>query len=93
MATQFCPECHRPLPKDAVEGVNLTRLKASLFRYIEAHPGQTSTELGYHFYSDSRGSPARAVRSHIHQINEALADVGVRIQGGHLTGYHIVRQH
>lgn len=93
MATQFCRECHQRLPAaEVIDTVRLTPFKAKLFRFVERQPGYTSTELGRHFYgSNAKGDPARAIRSHIFQINDLLLDVGARIQGGQITGYHVVR--
>jgi len=74
---------------ETVAGVRLTYFKAKLLHYIEKHPGQTSVELGRRFY-DNKGNPAQTIRAHIHQINEALMDTGMRIRGGQVVGYHVV---
>jgi hypothetical protein len=92
MATQFCPECHQPIT-DVVNGVRMPVFKVKLFRFIESHPGQSSGDLGKHFYPDDplmRG-PAQSIRSHIGQINDYLMDTRVRIRGGQWSGYYIDR--
>jgi len=91
MATQFCPECHQPLPQlEVVAGVRLTPLKASLLEFIKTHPGCTSIELGQRFYERKIRHPANSIRSHIYQINDALDGTGVRIRGDQFVGYHVV---
>lgn len=91
MATQFCPECHQPLPHwEVVAGVRLTQFKVRLLQFIKTHPGYTSAELGKHFYGNAMGNPGAAIRSHIYQINDALDATGLRIRGSVIAGYHLV---
>lgn len=85
MATEFCPECHQPMT-NVVDGVRLPKFKATLLDYIESHPGQSGNEIGQHF-----GRGQKCIQSHIYQLNDALMNTGLRVQGGYTTGYHLYR--
>jgi hypothetical protein len=83
MCTEYCPHCHQPLA-DTVHGVRLPSMKVRIFRYIESHPGQSATEIGYHF-----DRPMKTIWSHIYQINDYFMDTGIQIKGDKFIGYHI----
>ena len=83
MSTEFCQECHQPL-SETVYGVRMPAFKARLFRYIESHPGMSGLELAVRFEKHKA-----SIWSHIWQINDALMNTGIKIQGSVLAGYHV----
>jgi hypothetical protein len=92
MSTEFCPECHQPMPsQEVVAGVRLTAFKARLFHYIRTHPGRSGIEIAEHFHrsGETKGDPAVSIRAHILQINDALMNTPVRIRGRQWSGYYV----
>ena len=81
MATTFCPACHQPIA-EAREGVRLPALKAHIFDVVRRAgiDGVTIDDINAIVYGDHPASP-ETIRNHISQINEALAETGVRIRG------------
>jgi hypothetical protein len=79
----LCPYCHQPL--FAVrEGVRLTPLKAAIFDAVKAsgEEGVTSYSIISTVYERRPHPSVRAIKSHVFQINELLADAGYRIRSG-----------
>jgi hypothetical protein len=91
MATSFCQQCHQRLPRSMREGVSLTELKASVFDAVKRRgaSGISTDELNRQCFG-GRASKAN-IRVHIHQINEALEDSGVRIRS-YLRLYQVVQR-
>lgn len=87
-----CPHCHQPLT-NVIEGVRLPKFKARLFALIEAEPGLSCGALAGRMYSAPTEHAPQSVRSHIAQINEALAKTSVHIEGRPHSGYRIERGH
>lgn len=85
--SDMCPCCHQPV-RNVISGVPLPAFKASLFNYIEAHPGHSTKEIAAAINFKSR---PQTLKAHISQINNALARVGIRIAGRHEGGYRIHR--
>jgi hypothetical protein len=78
MSTAFCPHCHRPLPREPRAGVPLTSLKSRIFDLVKLSQGISSAEINAIVF-DGKAKPS-TVKSHIYQINEALAESGVSIR-------------
>jgi hypothetical protein len=78
MSTAFCPHCHQPLPRKLRAGTPLTQLKARIFDLVRLSNGISSDEINSIVFE---GKARRTtIRSHIYQINEALAESGVSIR-------------
>ena len=81
MAVMFCSACHQPIV-EAREGVRLPALKVHVFDVVRRAgiDGVTIDDINAIVYGDHPASP-ETIRNHISQINEALAETGVRIRG------------
>jgi len=79
MMTQICERCGRPLRL----GVALSPLKARLFDVIErAGPeGISGDDLFAIVFAERRASRMSGLKSHVWQINVAVAATGYRIDG------------
>jgi hypothetical protein len=76
-----CPHCHQPLAW-VREGVRLTEIKAMIFDAVKlsGEEGVSSATLLATVYVQRPQPSIRAIKSHMYQINELLADVGYRIK-------------
>lgn len=74
-----CPKCHEPL-KDVRLGVRLPMRKAQIVDFIRENGGSaTQNEIAKHL-----GITLDAVRSHIYQINDLLAETDYEIRSQRL---------
>lgn len=87
MATEFCPCCHRAMPHSTREGTALTPLKASMFDFIDRHPGLSAAEIGV-----ALGRSEHNVRVTVSQMNAAFDGSGVKVQGARGWGYRVYRR-
>ena len=92
MSTEFCSECHRPLPRSVRRGVALTELKARIFDLIKRSDGITNEDINMIVF-DGRAKRS-TIKAHIWQINEALTNANVCIRsfggGGPVSGFYYV---
>jgi hypothetical protein len=93
--TKVCSHCHQPLP-ELRAGVRLSPLKARIFDAIKrAGANGITIEDINRICFDGRATAVN-IRTHIHQINDALAGTDFEIRGGApgMVGYfHIVKRH
>jgi hypothetical protein len=78
-----CPHCHQPINKVRL-GVPLTPLKAAIFDAIRrAGPDGIDTDILFWLVFGERERPVsrQTLKSHVWQINDAIADTGFRIKG------------
>jgi DNA-binding response OmpR family regulator len=78
--TPRCSTCHQPIP-DARFGVPLTPLKAAVVDCIKAAGdiGVSSEELLMTLWRDRGPVETNTIKSHVNQINDALAGTDWRI--------------
>jgi hypothetical protein len=88
MSTAFCPHCHQPLPRKPRAGVPLTQLKARIYDLIKLSHGISRDEINTIVF-DGKAGP-HTIKSHIYQINEALAESGISIRS--FGGFYSVVQ-
>jgi hypothetical protein len=88
---KLCPHCQRPLP-ELRAGVRLSPLKAHIFDVIKrAGPDDVMFEDINAICFDGRSTAVNA-RTHVYQINAALAGTDLQIDGNNPRGfYRIVR--
>jgi hypothetical protein len=83
--TRRCPHCQQVLPEIRL-GVRLPPLKARIFDLIMrgGEDGITARDVLDIAYSETDSVPPNldTLKSHVHQINEAIEDTGYRIVGG-----------
>jgi hypothetical protein len=88
MSTAYCPHCHQPLPRKPRAGAPLTALKARIFDLVRLSSGIRTDEINAIVFN---GKARRTtIRSHIWQINEALAESGVEIRC--YNGFYSMRE-
>jgi hypothetical protein len=86
-----CRSCGQLLPSLKREGVWLSAMKASIFDFIDAHPGVRAEGILYHCFAEGK---INGVRQHVFQINALLAGTDTRIFGNAIGArgeYRIVR--
>ena len=86
-----CRSCGQPLPSLKREGVWLSAMKASIFDFIDAHPGVRAEGILYHCFAEGTRN---GVRQHVFQINALLAHTDTRIFGNAIGArgeYRVVR--
>ena len=74
--TKLCSHCHQPLP-ELRAGVRLSALKARIFDAIERAGSNGITIEDINAICFDGQASAVNVRTHIHQINDALAGSAV----------------
>ena len=92
--TKCCPHCHQPMPEWRA-GVRLSPLKAHIFDVIKRADCEGVSIETINALCFDGCSTAVNVRTHIHQINDALAGTDIQIRGGSagMVGFfHIVKQ-
>jgi hypothetical protein len=70
-------------------GVPLTGLKARILDLIKSHPGITTREINAAVFN-GRAS-ANTIRTHVHQLNDALCATNVAIRGSSGDGYRLIK--
>jgi hypothetical protein len=88
----LCPHCHQPVP-ELRAGVRLSPLKAHIFDVIKrADSNGIIIEDINTICFDGRATAVN-IRTHIHQINDALAgtDFQIRKASGMVGFFHIVK--
>ena len=90
---KVCTYCQQPLPEIRA-GVRLSPLKSRIFDIVRrAGPDGVAIEIINALCFDGR-STAKNVKTHVSQINDALAGSNLRLYGGNPRGfYRIVRTH
>jgi hypothetical protein len=95
MSNKLCPHCHQPVP-ECRAGVRLSPLKAHIFDVIKraGFNGIPIEDINAICF-DGRATAVN-VRTHIHQINDALAGTDFQIRGkasGMVGFFHISKRH
>ena len=94
MTISRCPHCDQPLPESRA-GVRLSPLKARMFDVIKRADSNGITIEDINAICFDGRATAVNVRTHIHQINDALAGTDFQIRGkasGMVGHFHIVKR-
>ena len=93
--TKLCFNCHQPLP-ELRAGVRLSPLKAHIFDAIKRADSNGITIEDINAICFDGHASAANVRTHVHQINDALAGTDFEIRGrapGNFGFYTIIKRH
>ena len=92
--SKLCPHCRQPLPESR-EGVRLSPLKAHIFDVIKRADREGIAVETINALCFDGCSTAVNIRTHIYQINDALAGTDLEIRGkasGMVGFFHIVKR-
>jgi hypothetical protein len=92
---KLCSQCGQPFP-ELRAGVRLSPLKARIFDVIKRADSNGITIQDINSICFDGRTTAVNIRTHIHQINDALGGTDFEIRGGApgmLGHYHIAKRH